>query len=199
MRKVKIEEHEIAGLIREGKDKEVIPLLYKAVFPKVRSYIVSRKGVSDDASDAFQDALLYFYSQVIGKTYNEEKYRVYGYLFRLSLNRWINKIKKDKRITLMDDMQGQDFDLIPNEHFHAIELVSNDENLLRTLFSSLGEKCIEILNYTIYYNLMMEDIVTRMGLASEGAVKMQLKRCKEKLMKEVEDKPGLLDYLNGLR
>ncbi len=93
---MKISEDQIPELIRNGKDKEVIPHLYKKVFPLVENYIRKNSGRKEDASDVFQDCLLLFYKQVIKNTF-DPKYKVYGYLYRISINLWINKIKKEQK------------------------------------------------------------------------------------------------------
>jgi RNA polymerase sigma factor (sigma-70 family) len=191
---MKIAEHEIPLLIKQGKDSEVITSLYKIVFPKVRKYIKRHNGVEDDSYDVFQDAILYFYKQVVQDQFNE-KYSVYGYLFRLSINRWINNLKKFKRLDLTDDIESENFLVFEEFDFKEVSFIREDENLLEKLFSNIGSKCIEILTYTIYNNLMLEDIALRMGIASEGAVKMQLKRCREKLIEEVERNPEILDQI----
>lgn len=193
---MKIAEHQIPLLIKQGNDKEVITELYKIVFPKVKKYIVRHNGIEDDAYDVFQDSMLYFYKQVVEGTFND-KYTVFGYLFRLSINRWINKIKKDKRVNLTDEMEGNYFEDYNEDNFRDITFLREDENLLEKLFSNIGEKCVELLTYTIYNNLMAEDIALRMGFTSEGAVKMQLKRCREKLYAEVEKNPAILNKIKG--
>ena len=194
---MKIEEKDIPLLIRQGNDKPVLELLYKNVFPKVRNYISSRGGIKDDANDIFQDALLFFYNQIVAKEFNEEKYKVYGYLFRLSINRWLNKLKKHNRMTLVDTLADNQYDDKNGEDYMSIDFLNKEENLIKSLFSSLGDKCIELLNCTIYSSLLLEDIALRMGFGSVGAVKMQLKRCKEKLYKEIEKKPEIIELLTN--
>lgn len=170
---MKIAEHEIPLLIKKGNDKEVITELYKIVFPKVKKHIVRHNGIKDDAYDVFQDALLYFYKQVVEDKF-DTKYTVYGYVFRLSINRWLNKVKKDQRVNLTGDFDTTSDVEFNEEDNKYLSLLRESENLLEKLFSSIGEKCIELLTYTIYYDLMAEDIAIRMKFASEGAVKMQL-------------------------
>jgi len=193
---MKIEEQEIPSLIRQGKDRVVIPLLYKILFPKVKAYILRNRGSKEDADDVFQDAVLLFYTQVVENKFND-KYTVYGYVYRLSINRWLNKIRKDKKLVFVEGLQDEEDRVDERADMRALNVLLNHENVLRKLFSGIGEKCIEILTYTIYYNLMLEDIVLRMGFTSEGAVKMQLKRCKGKLYKEIEKDPSLIEKLKG--
>lgn len=193
---MKIEEQEIPSLIRQGRDREIIPLLYKTVFPKVKNYILKNRGNKQDADDVFQDAVLVFYKQVVEQNF-DDKYQVFGYLYRICVNRWINKVRKNKRLVFVEDLYGEEVDEAAGSDFKEMNVLFHHENLLERLFAPIGEKCIEILTYTIYYNLMLEDIMIRMGLKSEGSVKMQLKRCRQKLYNELEKNPSLLEKIRG--
>jgi len=192
---VKISEDQIPELIRNGKDKEVVPHLYKKVFPLVENYIRKNSGRKEDASDVFQDCLLLFYKQVIKNTF-DPKYKVYGYLYRISINLWINKIKKEQRIQYLETVGDEAFEEEPSPWDRPPE--RTDENVIKSLFSGIGEKCVELLTNTVYYNLLMEDIMIRMGFSSVDAVKMQQQRCKQKLIKEIENNPALADKLKGI-
>lgn len=194
---MKITEKNIPELIREGKDQQVLNLLYKTIFPKVKKYITYHGGIADDASDAFQDAIMYLYHQIITGKYNEEKYNLNGYLFRLSINRWINKLNKHKLTTMVENVEDTMDVNLNEDRFQFIENTQKEEDLLKKLFSGLGEKCIELLNLTIYYDMLMEDVAIRLGFSSVGAAKMQLKRCKEKLSLEVKNRPELLKQLKN--
>lgn len=191
---MKIREEQIPDLIRQGKGKEAIPLLYEKVFPLVKKYIGSHGGIKDDAFDLFQDALVDFYAQVI-KGHYKEHYKVYGYLFKFCVHRWINQLKRSKKIELREDLSVFD-------HREAVEaeyqLLGKEENLLRTLFAPIGDKCIELLTHTVFHNMLMEDIVLRMGFASLAAAKMQHLRCKQKLAEEIEKHPELVNRLKGV-
>ena len=45
-------ENNIVALIKLGKDKEVVPLLYKKVYPLVERFIMRNPGNTEDASDS---------------------------------------------------------------------------------------------------------------------------------------------------
>ncbi len=189
-----ITEAQIPEMIRLGEDRKVVPILYKKVLPQVEKYIQRNSGNKEDAFDAFQDALMIFYKQVVKNSF-DPKYKVYGYLYRISINLWINKIKKDKKIQWVEEIIEPEPETMEiNETLFALK----SENLLESLFSGIGEKCIELLTYSIYYNLLMEDIVIRMNFPSVSAVKMQQQRCKQKLMSEIEKNPSLLTTLREL-
>jgi RNA polymerase sigma factor (sigma-70 family) len=190
----KIDDSKILELIRGGKDKEVIPLLYKKVLPQVKSYVTKNNGNVDDAFDIFHDALMLFYEQVIDGVF-DPKYNVYGYLYKISVYRWINKAKRDRNLVLKDEMP----EALAEEVVYGNEQKPSMEhgNLLEKMFSTLGDKCVELLNYTIYSDMLMEDVAIRMGYPSVEAVRMQHMRCKQKLVKELKDNPALLEKLKG--
>lgn len=190
-----LEDSKIIELIRNGDDRKAMPILYKKVLPQLKSYISRTGGSKEDAFDVFHDALMIFYEQVMTGQYNT-KYNIYGFLYRIGVFRWINKLKKDKGVIHYDE--------IPE--FQAEELSTKfdenepgrNENILQKFFSPIGEKCIELLNYTIYSDLLMEDVMLRMEFSSVEAVRMQQMRCKQKLMKEMEKNPALLQKLKGI-
>jgi len=191
---VNIKEDHIPEFIRNGQDNVVVALLYKKVFPVAEKYILRKSGRREDAADAFQEALMIFYKQVIKSTF-DPKYKVFGYVFRLTINQWINKIKKDGKLHLTDELPEMPQDNAPETT--EILLSKDDPGLLISLFSEIGEKCVELLGYTIYSNMLMEDIVIRMGFVSESAVKMQQHRCKKKLIEVIEKNPKLMRKLKG--
>lgn len=191
-----IKEEDIISLVKSGKDREAIPVLYKKVYPLVERYIVRNSGNKDDASDIFQDALLLFYKQIIRNSFNE-KYKVYGYLYKICLYKWMNKAKKNSKIKFVDEIENlEPAGFIVHEEMEEI-IANPDENIIRKLFTPIGEKCIELLTFTTYSSLLLEDIMIRMEFNSVSAVKMQLKRCKEKLLKEIDENPSLINQLKN--
>ncbi|MBY0427569.1 MAG: RNA polymerase subunit sigma [Cytophagales bacterium] len=190
-----IESSKIIQLIREGKDKLAISMLYKKVLPQVKNYISKNKGKKEDANDVFHDALIVLYEQVVKGTFNE-KYNIFGYLYRLSLFRWLNMLKKEKPMAYMEELP----EMTMEENYGRWDGndVTQDRNVLQSLFSQIGEKCVELLTYAIYSEMLAEDIMLRMGFNSVDATRMQQVRCKQKLIKEIENNPALLEKLKGL-
>ena len=191
---MEIREDQIPQLVREGKGKETVPLLYKKVFPVVKKYILSHGGIKEDAFDLFQDALVDFYAQVMAGEYKEQ-YKVYGYLYKFSIHKRINKVKREKKITFQEDLS-----IFENREGPVAEygVLGKEDNLLRSLFAPIGDKCIELLTYTVLNNMLLEDIVLRMNLPSVAAAKMQQLRCKQKLAEEIAKRPELINRLKGV-
>lgn len=188
---MRIEEHKIPLLIKQGKAQEAISFLYKQVFPNVKRYITSNNGSKDDALDAFQEGMISFYNAVLNNKFDVEKYKVYGFIYRASINRWISKIRKDKRMEFQEMMHYE------TEDSSETSVRQEEENYIRTLFSGIGEKCIQLLTCTIFYDMLMEDVALRFNYSSVEAVRMQQLRCKQKLIAEIEKNPKLLDLIKG--
>lgn len=190
-----IKEEQIPGLIRQGNDKEVLNHLYKKVLPLVKRYILNNNGNNEDAHDIFHDVLMLFYEQVVRWEF-DEKYKAFGYIYRICMFRWINKCKKDKNIQLSEELPEIAEEQIVDRSYDPVS--GEERNMIKELFSNIGEKCVELLTYTIYSNMLMEDIMVRMGMNSVDATRMQQMRCKKKLMKEIEKNPKLINKLRGL-
>lgn len=192
---MKIVEEEIPALIRNQQDKVVLTHLYKELFPSVQSYIRKNNGIADDAHDVFQDALMYFYNQVVKGTF-DPKYTVYGYVYRLAINRWINKLNKDKKIVFKTELSDE---IARDTSYRRIGEDTDSENseksIIKKIISYLGDRCEELLTLRIYGNLMFEDIMLRMDFNSEAAAKMYFKRCREKLVDAIKANPALADGL----
>jgi len=182
---MKISEEHIVDFIKQGRDKDVVPLFYKHVLPNVKKQILKNGGRQEDAQDAFQDAILLFYKEVMKGSF-DPRYKVYGYVYKVSLYVWLKKVRRDQKIRFSDSLEHEsDFFIEPKE-----ELIEpKNKDILREVFSEIGEKCIELLNITIFKDVLLEDVAIRMGFSTIGAVKMQHKRCKEKLTTLIEAHP----------
>lgn len=193
-RNMKIKEESIPALIRSQHDREVIKHLYKKLLPSVQRYITKNNGIADDAYDVFQEAIMYFYNQVVQKKFNEEKYNVYGYIYKVAIARWINKLNKDRRMVFKNEVPEY-----LKQHTNEAFLYRQDEerNIVKKFLSHIGERCVELLTYRIYSNMMFDDIMLQMDFNTVGAAKMSYKRCREKLVQVVKKYPHLADELRN--
>ena len=113
----------------------------------MQSYIRKNNGIADDAHDVFQDALMYFYNQVVKDTY-DPKYTVYGYVYRWRVNRWINKLNKDKKMVFKTDVANE---LAKDMAYEKVTEYSEDKkNILDKFLKYIGERCVELMNSTAY-------------------------------------------------
>lgn len=185
-----IEESNITSLIKDGKYNVVIPVLYKKVLPLVQKTILKQMGNKEDAFDVFQEALIIFYRQVLSNTY-QEKYKVFGFVYRVSLNLWINKIKRDKRMQLVEDYTS-----IETAEYEAESTTAIPSNFTQKLLQTIGDKCQEVLQYAVFTDIALEDLSTQLEYPTVSALKMQIQRCKQKLKDVLKENP---DYLRKLK
>src|SRR5690348_8695290 len=97
-------EKDILMHIKTGEREKAVALMYKMYFPKVRSLVRSRGGSIEDAKDIFQEAVLKVYLKVIENKLQAEGNNIGGLVMQISQNRWVDKIRKDKRIEFKDSL-----------------------------------------------------------------------------------------------
>ena len=163
--------------IGEGNEDRVLSFLYKEILPVIRKYIVNNQGSIDEANDIFQDAVVRFYHSVKQGNF-KGNCSIKTFLFGISKNLWINYLQKKGKSTRefewtnLEDKIDLEGELISNEKSKAV----ND------LLSVLGDRCEQLLKFSVYDNLSMKEIAIKMGFANENVAKTNNYRCKQKLM-----------------
>ena len=181
---------EIIEAIRNGNDNEAIAYLYKEVLPGVVKFICKHGGSREEASDIFQDSIMNFYRNVISMSFKEDKYKIQGYLFTVSKNLWINRVHKTKRIVQMSD-EGKEMVLHPEKNVLDDMISADRDALITKLFTSLDQKCIDILTLSVYNKFSMKEIAEKLGLSSDNVAKINNYRCKQKLIELVKTNKSL--------
>lgn len=178
---------QIVELIKRAESREVLKFLYKTVQPKITAWIAKNSGSNDDAQDVFQDAVLSFYNYVLDDKFDDGK-SVAAFIFSSAKNNWINRAKQASRESA--ELPHQVIDVsTSNETSHE------NDNKIATLLGELGTRCEELLRYSIFYKMSMEDIALRMGFSNANAAKTKNYKCKQRLVLLVKNKEGLKDYL----
>ena len=133
---MRIKDSELIAAIKAGRDDKVLSELYDHILPKVISFIRSNSGSDDEAFDVFQDAVLAFFKQVVTGKF-DEKYDVSGFIYSVSRNLWINRVKKINRHISVETEATQELE---EESF--LESVYSEEktNLVKSLFQKLDSK-----------------------------------------------------------
>lgn len=182
---------EILSLIRKGEDDRALSYLYKKVLPKIKHLIYTNNGDHDEAYDIFQDAIMIFYKQVKLDKYKDE-YEIAGFIYSVSRNLWINRVKrKNKSVGLSDAVSSLEAD-----HNALEDLVTKErEELIIKMLSDLGERCKELLLYSIFHKFSMKEICEKMGFSTENAAKTRNYKCKQKLIELVKDNQSIKDLL----
>ncbi len=182
---------EILNAIRAGKEDSALAFLYKKVLPKIKHYILGNSGNEDEAFDIFQDAMLVFYKQVKMDKFKEE-YEIAGFIYSVSRNLWINRVKQKNRSVSMPEGMAVE---APEPGLLDGMITKEREEYIMKLLSELGERCKELLLYSIYHKFSMKEICEKMGFSTEDAAKTRNYKCKQKLIALVKDNPSVKELL----
>lgn len=186
-RKVIYTNKELLSLIQQGSTDKVLSYLYKSVQPKITSWVLQNSGSKEEAQDIFQDSVIVFYKYVVNKQFKVTE-SIEGFIFVTAKNKWINRAKQQQRTKGL----SEEFNHIKEEE------VREEKNIhVEALLEKLGEVCKELLTYSIFYKMSMEDIALRMNYSGANAVKTKNYKCKQRLVKLVKDKKGLRKYLDS--
>lgn len=188
---MKFSTEEIVHKIKTAQDKEILNWLYNSVYPKVRRYIISNNGSGDESKDVFQEAVLILYKQIINNKYDLIK-DVEGYLIAISRNVWINICrKKNRHINIeMIDPPAQ------IEDNALINIIMTEKwDAFQRLFDMIGDRCKQLLQYSTYEKISMEEIAVKMNFTNANAAKTTNYRCKQKLIELVAANKDLANSL----
>lgn len=178
---------EIIAAIKQGRADDALMFLYKTVQPKVVNFILKNNGSEEEGQDIFQESVVSFYKYAVtGKFKTENK--ISTFIFSISKNMWINRVKQKNRL-----LSNIDYDLIKSEE--VSEKNENSEEELKNVFSQLGDRCKELLTYSIFYEITMEDIALRMGFSNTNTAKTKNYKCKQRLIKLIQENKSIKEKL----
>ena len=182
---------EIVDAIKNNKADNVLKFLYKNLKPKISRWITTNNGSKEEAQDIFQDSILVFYSYVLKDKFDVEA-NLDAFVFRIAKNKWINYVKKEgKNITIEGD-------IAINEEARTSTKTSN-QDLINGLLEQLGNVCKEILTYTIFYKISMEDVCARMNFNNPNSAKTKNYKCKQRLKNLINENPRIKQQLSNAR
>lgn len=178
---------EIIKAIKSNKADKVLLFLYKSLEPKIRNWIRKNNGNKQEAQDIFQDSILAFYSYVIKDKFDPNS-NLESFIFVIAKNKWINYTRSQSKKTNLKE----DIGFVEETSF---EQTKNKQGLIDQLLKELGETCKEILTYTIFYNLSMEDVCIRLGFKNPNTAKTKNYKCKQRLKNLINANPEIKKQL----
>ncbi|HEY8401054.1 MAG TPA: sigma-70 family RNA polymerase sigma factor [Cytophagaceae bacterium] len=192
-----MKDHELVKYIKSGDKEKAIAELYKTYFPLVRKIIFSRGGNKEDAKDIFQEAVLKLYLRVMEGKLREEGANLGGFIIHVSQNCWIDKVRKDKRLTFTEEFHDLP-SMYSNSDSSLLLFIKSEKNkMIDEVLSSIGEKCQELLRQVIFFNLSMKEIAVNLGFKNEESAKTQHYKCKQKLIAAYRDNQFLKEVLRS--
>lgn len=182
---------EVVDAIKSNRADNVLKFLYKNLKPKISRWITTNNGSKEEAQDIFQDSILVFYSYVLKDKFDVEA-NLDAFVFRIAKNKWINYVKKEgKNITIEGD-------IAINEEARS-STKTNSQELINGLLEQLGNVCKEILTYTIFYKISMEDVCARMNFNNPNTAKTKNYKCKQRLKNLINENPRIKQQLSNAR
>lgn len=186
---------EILDCIRTGNNNGALSYLYDESLAKVRQYIMKNSGTKDDANDIFQDAVIILFNQIRLNKFNEA-YSIDSFMYSVSRNLWIDKVRRAKKFTSYES--PEQFSFVTSDQDHLDDLISKEKTqAMKTVFNKLDKKCRQILNYVIHDKYSMKEIKEKMGYTSENVAKTTHYRCKQYLKELVKSNPALISLLKS--
>ncbi len=176
---------EIVSAIKSGglHRNNAISFIYKnqKTFSRVKHFISSWKGNSQDAEDIWIESIL-----VLDRKIRNDEYdggNIYGFVFGISKGLWRNKLKKSNKMdlveepALMDSVDEND----PEQLFQTNERIA----VLKKMLEELGEECQKILNLW-KLNYKMKEIAEMLNLSSDNMAKKKKHQCLQKLKEKAK-------------
>lgn len=149
----------------------------------------------DQASDIFQDAVIVLFNQV-RKNKFDERHAIDAFVYTVSKNLWLNKIRDERRISNFEDMSI--FKGFESDENILSDLISKERSeAVSRIFEQLNEKCREILHYYNHEGLSMREISEKLGFRNEQVAKASHYRCKQFLMNLVKGNKVLENLLKN--
>lgn len=182
---------EILSQIRLGNEEKVLSSLYEDIFPIVKKYVVARGGRKDDAWDVFQESMMILCQKIMTNEFNESA-SVHGFVVSVAQHKWIDKIRKDRKLIFSDDVPEYSFEN-ENELNKIVDLERSEQ--ISTLFANLGDSCKELMTAIYFQFRSMKEIAIENGYSNDNSVKSQHYKCKQKLLKLINGKEDSLKSL----
>jgi RNA polymerase sigma factor (sigma-70 family) len=182
------------GQIIEGiqkRDNNVLTVIYKDLFPKVRFYVTRHGGSKDDAKDVFQESIIIIFKQIENNSL-VIKGDFEAYLYGIARLVWLktlrNKEIHNRNITQIEEPE--------NPSYNADQVIEEELELrlFRKHFMSLGAECQKVMQL-VTEGIPYEKIAEIMGYKSEKIVRNQKYKCKETLIQLIKNDPEYIRYL----
>jgi RNA polymerase sigma factor (sigma-70 family) len=153
-------------------------LLYKFYFPSTAKYIKQNSGSDQDAEDIFQETIIILLSKVRQPGFVLTS-SLKTYLFSISKNLWLKKIRNVKRLN-----QNEDITSVSAQHFEDEPIEDNKEEKITTWLNKITANCKRILKAIFFLGEPMDALMTRMGWKNKHTASNQKYKCIEQIRKE---------------
>lgn len=169
-------------------DPVAIDEIYKQFYLMIRNVVVRNNGSEEDAEDLFQDLLVVVYQKATESSLQLNS--GFGtFLYAIARKMWLNRLRKRRRIILKEELL--EVNESSDDYYELIEFEDHGsiERLYIKHFMQLNEPCQKLL-LLFYERTSLRKIAEILGYKSEGYVKKLKYKCKEKLIKSIQQDPN---------
>jgi RNA polymerase sigma factor (sigma-70 family) len=166
-------------------DPHIMQSFYKRQYPTVRKFVKQNSGDDADAQDVFQEAMLAFWLNLREGRYTESGQSNAGaYVFRIAKNKWLDRLRSAdyKKVNRAMSEVSDRISEISQEQKDSERI-----EYLKTLYSTLDDKCKKVLDMFYYERKDLESIASELGY-DLGSIRTIKYRCMMKLRKEHESR-----------
>lgn len=175
--------------------QQAIATIYgdKQLKNQVIGFVRNNSGSSEEGVDIFHEGII-----ALDDNVRKDKYRgdgnIKAYLYSICRFLWLNRLKKNKRMTYTEDTTT--LDQVSLDTPESLSLQDEQKQILQQLLQMLGEKCQQILElWKLSYS--MEEIAEKVGLDNAGIARRQRYNCYQKLLSIVDQEPQLKNILKS--
>lgn len=167
--------------VREGQ-KQVVENLYDDFMEDFLSWAGRRfSGNQEDFEDAWQDAVIVFYENVISGKLKALNCEIRTYLFAVGYKRLLKNNRKMKRIFWRDKID----DALQKDHTHIISEFDDpweeERELLLNAMNQLSPQCQSLLVGRYFDEKKLEEIQQEFHFNTPNSTSASLSRCLNKL------------------
>lgn len=176
-----LEDREIVALLKSRSNSDndqAFKELYIKSFDIINKLILNNSGLREDAEDVFQDALIVLFNKIKSGNF-ELNSTLQTYLYSVSRNIWLKKLRKTKRKTDLTDVI-LDNEIIIDENLVSMEVEEKTASIAK-LLDSIGDDCKRLLMMYYYQRMRMNEIAVQMSFANDQVAKNKKSRCMKKL------------------
>lgn len=124
--------------------------------------------------DAFQEAIIGLYQNLIEHKITENKSSVKTYLFEIGKRQLLKSLKKEKNVA-----QGNNMNIEINSDIKEDEFP--EKVRIRTAVGELGDTCQQLITLYYYRKYSIDAIMHSLGMKNENSVKANKSRCLKQL------------------
>ena len=151
---MKYSDKEIIEKVKLGKANDVVNYLYKDSYPNIKRLIMSKGAGEEHVKDAFQEAVMVLVQKILALK-KGEVLKISGFLYSVAYSKWIDSIRKDKKMEFSDEYEKHE-----KVVFDQYEFIFSKERkeIIDEVIGAIGDSCRSILRLVLYSNYSMKEV-----------------------------------------